>query len=397
MPSTVSQLITRTRRYLRELNPNTSWWSEVFLLDMLNASYRLRNSQLIMADEGYYSFRAYTPVISNRAFYDWPNGFNRMLRLDLEVTATGASVPIQRWARRFDATESSMHLTSIFLPTYRPVGGGFIIEPAFKDGIDSPGLLDGFEDDISNYVASTDCVTSLNSTNVKQGSYSLQIDRTATTQDPAVVWAQRTTLSHNLSNATTIEAQVYIPSLSLIHSATSGVFLRIGSSGGGTDYNEYWVPKADLLDGWNTVTFVLGSPDVVGGAIDMGAVDFVRVGFGLTTSNRLGYGFLVDSLVAGPISTTSPYNLIIEYNGVPEDLVDDNQTLHPDFPSLFEELIVYDTVVTAMNAESMVENGVVRAINRSRLEYEAAFMKFIDMRTVSVQNVEPDRGHYADA
>ena len=54
MADNLLQFRTRIRRYLRELNPETSFWTDSFLNQLFNAQYRRRCTQLIMAFEGWF-------------------------------------------------------------------------------------------------------------------------------------------------------------------------------------------------------------------------------------------------------------------------------------------------------------------------------------------------------
>ena len=55
MGDTLQQFETRTRRYLRETNENTSFWTQAFLRQMFSKSYLRRCGQLIMAYEGWFT------------------------------------------------------------------------------------------------------------------------------------------------------------------------------------------------------------------------------------------------------------------------------------------------------------------------------------------------------
>jgi len=89
--------------------------------------------------------------------------------------------------------------------------------------------------------------------------------------------------------------------------------------------------------------------------------------------------------------------LRIEYYGLPARLVADGDTLHSDFPITFASLLVYDTVVAALDTELMQENGVVKTILRLRQEFEIRWERYIDGRITSSNQVVPFVPSYNDA
>jgi hypothetical protein len=79
----------------------------------------------------------------------------------------------------------------------------------------------------------------------------------------------------------------------------------------------------------------------------------------------------------------------MEWAGVPAILSAAGDVLHPSFPEIFEELLVIDTVVNAFDAEGQQESGLVRSLLRQRMELEENFERFIEMRSISTQEVQP--------
>lgn len=227
MADTLSQFETRFRRYVRELNPETSFWTTSFFQQLFNAAYRQRCADLIMAFEGWFTMVSTRDVEANKSTYAFPEGFQRMRKLEL-VRSDGRTIPIQRWERHAQVNfAESAGAGDQFMGTYRPFGNGFKLEP------------------------------------------------------------------------TPLEA-------------------------------------------------------VVGG-------------------------------------------LRIEYNGLPAFLDGENDKLHVSFPEILDELVVLDTVVMAMQAESVHEQGPIAAIHRLREEWEFRWERFIDQRVVSRQGVDPFVPHYHDA
>jgi hypothetical protein len=126
--ATLNQLRTRTRRYLRETDAATSFWSEDFLDQIINFVYRRRSSQLIMAYEGWFVLVASRDIEANKDTYAFPTNFSRLHKLEL-VRSDGRSVPIQRNERHSAVKSSEGGADDTYLPNYRPLGNGFILEP----------------------------------------------------------------------------------------------------------------------------------------------------------------------------------------------------------------------------------------------------------------------------
>lgn len=89
--------------------------------------------------------------------------------------------------------------------------------------------------------------------------------------------------------------------------------------------------------------------------------------------------------------------LRIEYAGLPVELNDAGDSLHPSFPEIFDELLVLDSVVAAFDAEGVHEVGAIRSILRLRSEFEFDWLRFIDNRTISTNKITPFPGPYIDA
>lgn len=98
-----------------------------------------------------------------------------------------------------------------------------------------------------------------------------------------------------------------------------------------------------------------------------------------------GNGFVLEPT---PTETVTD-GLQLEWAGVPALLSAAGDACHPSFPEIFEELLVIDTVVNAFDAEGVQESGLVRSLLRQRAEMEENFERFIEMRTVSRQEIVP--------
>jgi len=121
---------TRIRRYLRETNADTSFWTEPFLNQMFNASYRHRCAQLIMAFEGFFTQVATRDLTADKDTYGLPEGTQRVLKIEL-VRSDGTTVPLERWERHDESnpTSTNSSVGDSYLPNYRPLSNGFKLEP----------------------------------------------------------------------------------------------------------------------------------------------------------------------------------------------------------------------------------------------------------------------------
>jgi len=90
--------------------------------------------------------------------------------------------------------------------------------------------------------------------------------------------------------------------------------------------------------------------------------------------------------------------LRIEFAGMPVELEDGADTIHPDFPAIFQNLLIMDTVMACYDAQGQLESyrGLVRNALRRRNEYEENFERFIETKTVHRQKVQQFRGPYPE-
>lgn len=136
LTNTLSQYVIRVRRYLRETTASISHWDDDFLKQVFNTSYRKRCGDLIMAHEGYFSIIGTRNLVANQGRYAWPSGFSRLLKLEL-VRTDGRRVPIMRDERHFGIAEIPSVGGDQYAPTYRPVGSGFVLEPAPQSDVEN--------------------------------------------------------------------------------------------------------------------------------------------------------------------------------------------------------------------------------------------------------------------
>lgn len=110
------------------------------------------------------------------------------------------------------------------------------------------------------------------------------------------------------------------------------------------------------------------------------------------TWRMLSGGFVLEP---APNETVSD-GLRIEYTGLPTLLTDDSDAFHTDFPRSFDELVILDTVVAALDSEDLMETGQVKTVLRQRQEFEYDWFRYIDSRAVRVNRVTPFIPHYQD-
>ena len=125
---TMGNLKTRARRYAKELDSTTSFWTDSFMTQIVNAVYRRRCAQLIMAYEGWFTNVATRDLEADKARYAFPSGFQRLRKLEL-VRTDGRTVPILRHERHDSINPASTATGDQYLPDWRPLGNGFVLEP----------------------------------------------------------------------------------------------------------------------------------------------------------------------------------------------------------------------------------------------------------------------------
>lgn len=89
--------------------------------------------------------------------------------------------------------------------------------------------------------------------------------------------------------------------------------------------------------------------------------------------------------------------LRMEFNGIPAELDDTADELHADFPEMFDELIVLDTVVGLFHSEELQELGLQRTFNTWHAKWEERWNSYIMDRLQSTQRVIPWIPSYRDA
>lgn len=152
MPENLGGYITRVRQILHEIKESSSHYSNTFLKQLFNDNYRRRCTQLTMAHEGYFTDIATRDLVAEQERYAWPNGFERLLKMEI-VRSDGRTVPVIRQERHYATKQTASTGVDVFMPTYRPVGSGFVLEPAPSESktdalrIEYVGLPAELEDD----------------------------------------------------------------------------------------------------------------------------------------------------------------------------------------------------------------------------------------------------------
>ena len=134
LTGTLANFLVRVRRYVGEEDEATSFWSTDLIKQVFNSCYRRRCVQLIMAYEGYFTVVATRDTVANQERYAWPTNFERLFKLEL-VRSGGSTVPIQRQERHYSSKPTAQGSGDSYLPTYRSVGSGFVLEPAPLIGV----------------------------------------------------------------------------------------------------------------------------------------------------------------------------------------------------------------------------------------------------------------------
>lgn len=129
--NTLSDYRVRVRRYLQETDSANSHWSNDFLDQIFNTCYRRRCAELVRAHEGFFTIIGTKDLVASQSRYSWPTGFTRLLKLEI-VRSDDSRVPLQREERHYgkyypDTVSSSGQ--DDYLPNFRPVGSGFVLEP----------------------------------------------------------------------------------------------------------------------------------------------------------------------------------------------------------------------------------------------------------------------------
>lgn len=130
MSENLNTYLTRARRYVRELDTGNSFWTETFLTQLFNASYRRRCAQLIMAYEGFFHLVATRDIETGKESYGFPDGLQRLIKLEI-VRSDGTRVPLRRFERHEtpNPDNSTTGGGDSYWPTFRPFSHGFVIEP----------------------------------------------------------------------------------------------------------------------------------------------------------------------------------------------------------------------------------------------------------------------------
>lgn len=134
MAETLSSLRTRTRRWLHEPVAAESFFSDNLIDNLINAAYRRRCAQIIMASEGSFVQTVSVNIKANEAFYNWPSGLTRVKRVDY-VTTDGTEIPIPRFERHTQPINPNNYFSSESVFTFRPKANGIVLEPTPSEDV----------------------------------------------------------------------------------------------------------------------------------------------------------------------------------------------------------------------------------------------------------------------
>ncbi len=134
LTGTLANFIVRIRRYVGEEDADKSFWSDDLVKQVFNSCYRRRSAELIMAFEGYFTVVATRDTVTNQERYAWPSDFERLFKIEI-VRENGRTVPIQRQERHYAGKPSPQSSGESYLPSYRSIGSGFVLEPAPLVGV----------------------------------------------------------------------------------------------------------------------------------------------------------------------------------------------------------------------------------------------------------------------
>jgi hypothetical protein len=134
LTGTLSNYITRIRRYVGEEDEDKSFWDTPMIKQIFNAHYRKRCAELVMAYEGYFTIVATRDTVTDQERYAWPTGFERLMKLEI-VRSDGRTIPIQREERHYHSKSRPATSGDTYLPSYRSIGSGFVLEPAPTRGV----------------------------------------------------------------------------------------------------------------------------------------------------------------------------------------------------------------------------------------------------------------------
>ena len=131
----LSGMRNRVRRWIHELQADNSFFSDTFIDQQINVAYRRRCAQLVMAFEGFFTNVATRDLVADQERYAWPPGFERLLKMEL-VRSNGNRSIVMREERHY-APNVQSHTAGrdSYCPSYRPLGGGFVLEPAPKEAV----------------------------------------------------------------------------------------------------------------------------------------------------------------------------------------------------------------------------------------------------------------------
>lgn len=131
---TLAGYVLRVRNWLHEVDEDGSFFSGDFLKRLINSNYRRRCAQLVMAHEGYFKLVATRSLVADQGAYAFPDGFERLQKVEL-VRTDGTTEPIEAQERHFQANPPPAAGGDNYIPTYRMLSGGLVLEPAPNEAV----------------------------------------------------------------------------------------------------------------------------------------------------------------------------------------------------------------------------------------------------------------------
>jgi hypothetical protein len=387
--------ITRVRGYLAEPDPVRSRWTNDFLKQLFNAAYRRRVTQLIMAYEGAFENEVSMPVLTSGTVYtSIPEPFEQLITftaLNAQSTISVDSAIKQQGFYSLNLNKASGNATVGFTKTYP---ASFSMSTSWDNKayfyyyalnnslLTSSGLVVKLGYDSTNYFQWT-----TNPTLLTTSAWNL--------------------ITLDLSTPTSITGAPNLSALTYLE--VNLVFSASGTVQTGYKFDKlYFEEKPNNLGYYPWPTGFermsrLELETVEGRRIPLSRDERAARSFStqdngfssqMPTYRPVQGGFVLEPPLN---SASSIQNVIVGYVGTPPLLVNDNERLGSDFPVSYDELLVLDTALAAMDSESLLEGGAIKSILRTRMEWQDDYERYIDGRISALRRIELADSYYEDA
>jgi len=395
MSDTFSNYIVRVRGYLAEPDPIRSRWTNDFLKQLFNSSYRRRVAQLIMAYEGAFENEAKMPAITANTVYtnilETFEQLNTFTALNAQSTISLDSSIKQQGLNSLNLNKASGSTTVGFSKTFP---SSFSVGTAYNDKVylyyyaldntllTSSGLVVKLGYDSSNYFQWT-----INPTALIASQWNLvTLDLTSPTS---------TIGSPSLAAFTYMEINLVFSSSATVQTGYKFDKLYLNEKPDNTGFYP-WPTGFERMTRIELETSE--SRRIPIQRDERAARSFSPLDTGFTSNfpsyRPIGGGFVLEPPLAVSANIS---NIIVGYVGTPPMLVNDNEKLGGDFPVSFDELLVLDTALAAMDSEALLEGGAVRSILRTRMEWQDDYERYIDGRISALRRIDLADSFYEDA